>query len=90
MANRAILQSEQPSPIGEDFAPLRVLWEGESPTYPSEQSARWAVRQMQGRLAEAGALALHRGSLFVHRQKLAEVAREHAIQAASRRYAPKA
>jgi hypothetical protein len=72
--------------MGADFHPLRTLWAGEAAPYPSEQSARWAIRQLDARLAAVGALALHRGMLFVHRQKLVEVAREHAIQQAAKRY----
>lgn len=72
--------------MGEEFQPLRALWEGAGAPYPSEQSARWAVRQLQPQLAAAGALGLHRGMLYVHRVKFADVARAHAVQAAVRRY----
>lgn len=73
--------------MGAEFRPLRTLWEGADAPYPSEQSARWAMRQLQPRLAPAGALALHRGMLYVHREKLQEAAREHAIEQASKRIA---
>lgn len=72
--------------MGAEFQPLRALWEGDGAPYPSEQSARWAMRQLQPQLAEAGALGLHRGMIYVHRVKFADVARAHAVQAAVRRY----
>lgn len=72
--------------MGRDFRPLRSLWEGKDAPYPSEQSARWAIRQLERRLAEMGALGLHRGMLYVHHQKLIEVARDHAIAQATKRF----
>ena len=72
--------------MGADFEPLASLWQGANPAYPSEQSARWAVKQIQGELAKAGALGLHRGRLFVNRATFAEVARTRALAAASKRY----
>jgi hypothetical protein len=89
MANRLMDPPAADPLMGAEFQPLRALWEGDSPPYPSEQSARWAIRQLEKRLAAAGALGLHRGMLYVHRQKLIEVAREHAIAQATRRYAGK-
>ncbi|TFZ03366.1 hypothetical protein [Ramlibacter rhizophilus] len=71
--------------MGAEFHPLRALWEGANPPYPSEQSARWAIRQLQRRLADVGALGLHRGMLFIHMPKLVQVAREHAIEQATKR-----
>lgn len=50
--------------MGADFQPLRTLWEGEAAPYPSEQSARWAIRQLNARLSAVGALGLHRGMLY--------------------------
>lgn len=77
----------QPDPVmGAGFRPVRTLWEGDGAPYPSEQSARWALRQMQSELAQDGALALHRGMLWVNRDKFAELARQRAVSAAMRRY----
>lgn len=72
--------------MGAEFQPLRTLWEGPDPAYPSEQSARWAIRQLDVRLAQAGALGLHRGMLYVNLSKFVEVARQHAIEQAAKRY----
>ena len=69
------------------FWPVNVLWEGDSALFPSEQSARWALRDMKGRLAEAGALAYHRGRLHVDPQMVAQLARELAVEKARKRYA---
>lgn len=75
--------------MGADFQPLRTLWEDEPTTYPSEQSARWAIRQLNERLAAVNALALHRGMLYVHRERFVQVAREHAVEQANARYGKK-
>jgi hypothetical protein len=68
-----------------DFEEVSALWEGGAAPYPSEQSARWALRQMKRELAEAGALALHRGRIMVHIQRASEVAQRHAIATMQRR-----
>lgn len=75
--------------MGAEFQPLSALWQGPGAPYPSENAARWAMRQLQEPLAAAGALGLHRGMLYVHRQKLIEVARQHAIAQATKRYSNK-
>lgn len=72
--------------MGAEFQALKSLWEGHNAPYPSEQSARWAIRVLEPQLAAIGALALHRGMLYVHRQKLIEVAREHAVAQATKRF----
>lgn len=68
------------------FKPIRVLWEGAGAPFPSEQSARWALRDIRGRLAEADALAYHRGRLQVDIEKAAAVIREAAVEKARKRY----
>lgn len=75
--------------MGAEFQPLRTLWEGPDAPYPSEQSARWAIRQLDGRLAQVGALGLHRGMLYVHMAKFVVLARQHAIEQAAKRYGSK-
>ena len=64
-----------------EFAPLDVLWSGPAPAFPSEQSARWAVRQHQRALAEGNALARLRGRIFVHPERVAEIIGREAIEA---------
>lgn len=71
----------------EQFRPLNVLWVGERALFPSEQSARWALRGIKGKLAEAGALAYHRGRLHVDPGAVALIARDLAIEKARKRYA---
>lgn len=78
--------SEVDQVMGPDFQPLSALWEGADAPYPSEQSVRWAMRTLAKDLAANGALARHRGMVFVHRAKLLELARAHAISAAQRQY----
>lgn len=68
------------------FYPLAVLWESEPPTYPSQQSALWAVRQIRSKLAAAGGIALHRGRTMIHLAKLIQIAEQDAIERAKRRY----
>lgn len=68
-----------------EFSPLDALWRGSKAAFPSEQSARWAVRMHRRALAEAGALALLRGRIFVHQVKFAQVIEVEAINAMRQR-----
>lgn len=67
------------APFMADFQPLKSLWDGANAPYPSEYSARWAVRKLRDELAQAQAVALHRSRLMVHPQRFAEVAERAAI-----------
>ncbi len=69
------------------FKPLTVLWEGDSPAYPSEQAARWAVRRLQSDLAKAEAVAIHRRQLMVHPERFFEVVGREAITRFQKRHA---
>lgn len=69
------------------FTPLDALWAGNRPAYPSEQSARWAVRTHRRALTDAGALALLRGRIFVHPERFSQVMEAEAIGAMRRREA---
>lgn len=64
------------------FVPLEVLWQGESPAFHSEASARWALRQHRAALIEASALARLAGRLLVHRERFAKTIEAEAIRAA--------
>lgn len=68
-----------------EFAPLEVLWTGSKPAYPSEPSARWAVRQHRKALIEGSALALSRGRLLVHPARFAQVIETESIKAIRQR-----
>ena len=72
-------------PFMADFVPLEKLWEGANAPYPSEHSARWAVRKLRDELALAQAVALHRSRLMVHPQRFAQVAEKAAIAEFSNR-----
>ena len=72
-------------PFMADFVPLEKLWDGPNAPYPSEYSARWAVRKLRDELAKAQAVALHRSRLMVHPQRFAQVAQDAAIDEFSRR-----
>lgn len=72
-----------PGPLA-GFEPLSRLWTGATPAFPSEQSARWQLRQLRPALLEAGALARWCGRLHFHPQKFNAVAERHAIDAAKR------
>ena len=67
-------------PFMADFVPLNQLWAGANPPYPSEFSARWAVRKLRDELARAQAVALHRSRLMVHPQRFAQVAEKAALK----------
>lgn len=73
------------TPFMAGFQPLESLWTGTNAPYPSEYSARWAVRKLRDELAKAQAVALHRSRLMVHSQRFAEVAERTAIQEFSNR-----
>ena len=62
-----------------DFVPLESLWVGTNPTYPSEFSARWELRKLRDQLAKAQAVAIHRGRLYIHPQRFAQVVEQVAI-----------
>lgn len=84
--NDSELPSEERAALLRDFYPVCSLWEGKCPLYPSEQSARWAIRQHRRALAEAGAIALHRGRTLVHVSRLTSVMERAALEAARKRY----
>jgi len=72
-------------PFMAEFQPLKSLWDGANAPYPSEHSARWAVRKLRDELAKAQAVALHRSRLMVHPQRFAQVAEQAAIEEFSNR-----
>lgn len=72
-------------PFMAEFVPLNKLWEGTNAPYPSEYSARWAVRKLRDELAKAQAVALHRSRLMVHPQRFSQVAEQAAIEEFSSR-----
>lgn len=74
-----------PATILRDFKPLSSLWEGEGAPYPSEASARWALRQLKATLAQSDALAIHRGRLLIHIERFVRIVEQRAIAAAQRR-----
>lgn len=78
-----------PQPL-RDFQPFDVLWNGVNPPFPSEQSARWQVRQMRAQLAAAGALAIFRRRYFIHPERFINVIDRIAIDAACRKAVPPA
>jgi hypothetical protein len=67
------------------FQPVSVLWEGDNPPYPSQQSALWAVRQIRRELAAAEGIALHRGRTMINLEKLAVIVNRLAIEKAKAR-----
>jgi hypothetical protein len=68
------------------YSPLADLWAGSAPAFPSENSARWALRQHRPALIDAEALALFRGRLFVHRERLLGIVLKHAVDACRQKY----
>lgn len=63
------------------FEPLQRLWHGATPLFPSENAARWFLRRKRELLIEAEALALHRGFICIHREKLLETLRRESVNA---------
>ncbi len=74
-------------PFMAEFQPLKSLWDGQNAPYPSEHSARWALRKLRDDLAQAQAVALHRSRLMVHPQRFAQVAEKAALAEFSNRAA---
>ena len=70
---------ESPPTFLRQFQPLSSLWQGEGAPYPSEASARWALRQLKAVLAQSNALAFHRGRLLVHMDRFALIVEQRAI-----------
>lgn len=68
------------------YLPLSALWEGDEAPYPSEASARWAIRRLRRELAEASAIALHRGRTLVHLERLKCLVEQDALTKARHRY----
>jgi len=66
-------------PFMPEFVPLNKLWEGSNAPYPSEFSARWAIRKLREELARAQAIAMHRNRMMVHPQRFSQVAERAAI-----------
>lgn len=73
------------APFMADFVPLSQLWEGPNAAYPSEYSARWAMRNLRDELAKAQAVALHRNRLMIHPQRFAQVVEQSALAGFSNR-----
>ncbi len=70
------------------FDPLESLWQGDSPAFPSEHSARWAVKQKRPVLLKANALALFRGRIFIHRERFMAALQTAAMADYKARFAP--
>ncbi len=62
------------------YQPLSWLWSGERALFPSEQSARWALRRLREPLNRESALARHRGHLFVQVERFQRVVEQQAIK----------
>jgi hypothetical protein len=71
--------------ILDGYEPVAVLWRGANAPYPSEQSARWALRVHRTELAAASALALHGGRLLVQPELFVRVVERAALDAAQRK-----
>lgn len=86
--NERKVQNEQRSSVRilRDYRPISALWEGDDPAYPSEQSTRWALRQLRGELVKADAIAFHHGRILVHPERFARVAEARALQEARKRF----
>lgn len=72
---------EGQSPLLLDFEPLAFLWQDSRPLCPSEQSARWTLRQHRDALVDARAIAILRGRMMIHPQRFREVLEAQAFLA---------
>ena len=67
------MQNSTPNTL-DDFVDLRELLPRVEQTFPTEQSAKWFVRQHRDELVEAGALIVLTGRLRFHPQRFKEAA----------------
>lgn len=74
-------------PLMPEWRPICALWDGSDAPYPSEHSARWDLRKLQGALAQAQALAIHRGRIYVHPERFARVKELAAVDSFAQRVA---
>jgi len=74
-------------PVIGDFYPLDALYQegADRAIFPSEQSARWFLRQNRPALAQARAIAIHAGRMLVNPDRFRDVAVAVAINAAQTR-----
>ncbi len=81
MATKSKTKQAPPVPFLSEFKPMSWLWENSPPIYPSEHSARWAMKNPMLRelLMKANAVAVHRGRFLVHPERFAKAAEELAI-----------
>jgi hypothetical protein len=78
-------------PVLAGWVPISSLWDGPAALFPSEQSARWALRgELKNRLVDAGALARLRGRLFIQPERAALTIENKAIDDARRLVAARA
>lgn len=84
-ASKEAARAEPPPAFLADYKPFSTLWQGDAALYPSEQSARWAVRTLGAELAKAQAVAIHRRALLVHPERFAKVAGDVALARFQRR-----
>lgn len=78
-------RGEAPRALGE-FRPMTDLWNGDQALFPSEQSARWALRKHREPLVAQSALAMFRGRTMYHPQRFSAVIESEAIRAANRAF----
>lgn len=67
------------------FRPFEEMWSGTTPLYRSKAMARWAIRVLRRELADAEAMAIFRGHLYYHPERVAEVIQRDALARFRRR-----
>ena len=78
-------QGFSPAALIADFEPLSWLWKSDKAPYPSEHSARWAIRSMAAELAAANAVGIHRNRMMIHPERFVRVLESRAIQEFAKR-----
>ncbi len=68
-----------------DYVSQTVLYEGEHALFKSQHGWQWAQRSLRAQLVEADALAIHRGRLLVHPERVAQVVERVAVERARAR-----
>jgi hypothetical protein len=79
-------EAQQPKAAAAPFAgwrPVSDLWQ--SGAFPSEQSARWAIRRHKCALYQAQALVLYRGVLMYEPSRFKETVEQRELAASAQR-----
>lgn len=82
VTRKATAPTPQPHAVLVGFNPLNALWEGSAPIFPSENSAKWAIRdpRLRPKLVANRAVAFVGHSRVVHLERFARAYEEYCFE----------